>query len=337
MKVDVKELNIDTLTNITFYIFTQIEDVNALKGVLDAFVLDENRVLRGKILVASEGVTGYMSGLKEDIKAFEDFIHLLEIEGERKFKDVWFKHNPTNRLNSKRMNVKIRKETITMKQSYDYSNTGIHLEPEELDSWYENNAGEFVIIDTRNEYEYEVGHFKDAIALPIKEFTEFPKAMNDIKDKVKGKKIVTYCTGGIRCEKATAWMRENGYEDVYQLNGGIINYGIKRGQGNWRGKCFVFDDRGAISLNVEDQKKELDDSSCAICYVPCEDTHKCPYCKNDFIMCSKCMPLLEGCCSKFCRNKMRSLKNGEIRSSLKKYEMCGRHEKSEQSEVAEMK
>lgn len=316
------ELNIDTLTNITYYKFINIEDLKAMKEKLDSFVLDENRVLRGKILVAHEGITGYMSGLKTDIKDFENFIH--SING---FEDIWFKHNPTNRLNSKRMNVKVRKETITMKKDYDYSNTGTHLSPEELDKWYEEDNDDFVIIDTRNDYEYEVGHFKNAIPLPIKEFTEFPKAMDEIKDKVKGKKIVTYCTGGIRCEKATAWMNENGYDDVYQVDGGIINYGLKRGQGNWEGKCFVFDDRGAISLDIEDQKKELDKPKCSVCYVPTEhieeDTHSCPFCKKKFIMCSNCMPLLENCCSKFCRNKMRSLANGEIRKSLDNYKEKG--------------
>ncbi len=308
------ELTIETLTNITFYKFVKIKDLKALKEKLDAYVLDENKILRGKILVAGEGITGYMSGLKTDIKEFEDFIH--SIEG---FEDIWFKHNPTNRLNSKRMNVKIRKETITMKKDYDYSNTGTHLSPEKLDEWYENDE-DFVIIDTRNDYEYEVGHFKNAVPLPIKEFTEFPKAMDDIKDKVKGKKIVTYCTGGIRCEKATAWMKENGYEDVYQVEGGIVNYGLKRGQGNWEGKCFVFDNRGAISMSEEDQIKELNDEQCSVCYVPSTDRHICPQCSVEFTMCPKCMPLMDNCCSKFCRNKMRSLKNGEIRSSLDNYE-----------------
>lgn len=311
------ELNINTLTNITFYKFVEIKDLKNLKETLDKFVLNENRILKGKILIATEGITGYMSGLKTDIKDFEEFIHNL-----KEFQDVWFKHNPTNRLNSKRMNVKIRKETITMKKNYDYSNTGIHLEPEELDKWYSENKDDFVIVDTRNDYEYEVGHFKDAIPLPIKEFTQFPKAMDKIKDQIKGKKTVIYCTGGIRCEKASAWMNENGYEDVYQINGGIINYGLKRGQGNWEGKCFVFDDRGAISLDVEDQKKELDEPSCSVCYVPVdikEDTHICPQCGVEFLMCPKCLPLMDNCCSKFCRNKMRSLENGEIKSSLKNY------------------
>ena len=311
---DKVELNIDTLTNITFYKFINIKDLIQFKKELDDYVLDENKLIRGKILIAEEGITGYMSGLKTHIKEFEEFIHSLN-----GCEDIWFKHNPTNRLNSKKMNVKIRKETITLNKNYNYENTGTHLSPEELDKWYENKD-DFVIVDTRNEYEYEEGHFKNAILLPIKEFTEFPEAMDSIKDKVKGKKIVTYCTGGIRCEKATAWMKEEGYEDVYQVDGGIINYGLKRGQGNWKGKCFVFDDRGAISLDIEDQKNELNQNQCTVCYVPNNDVHRCLNCNKEFIMCSRCTPLIEDCCSKFCRNKIRSLKNGEIRSSLEKYQ-----------------
>lgn len=298
-------------TNISFYKFIELNNLETLREGLLNFCTKKQ--LRGKILLAKEGISAYMSGVVEDVKELETFIKSYE-----KFSDMWFKHNPTNRFNSKRMNVKIRKETITLKQDYNYENTGKYLEPEELDKWYEENK-DFVIIDTRNDYEYEMGHFKNAITLPINEFTEFPQAVENIKDKIKDKKIVTYCTGGIRCEKATAWMRENGFEDVYQINGGIVNYGIKQGQGNWEGLCFVFDDRGAIPLDLKEQKNYLNIDKCNICYIPNEEHHVCPQCNKEFTMCSRCLPLMNNCCSKFCRNKMKDLEEGRIRSSYKNY------------------
>lgn len=299
-------------TNISFYKFIELDNLEKLKEELLSYCTSKQ--LRGKILLAKEGISAYMSGIVEDVEEFENFIKSYD-----KFNDLWIKHNPTNRFNSKRMNVKIRKETITLKQNYNYENTGKYLEPEELDKWYSENE-DFVIIDTRNDYEYEMGHFKNAITLPINEFTEFPQAVENIKDEIKDKKIVTYCTGGIRCEKATAWMRENGFDDVYQINGGIVNYGMKQGQGNWEGLCFVFDDRGAIPLDLKEQKNYLDINKCAICYIPCEEKHTCPQCSKEFVMCPRCLPLMDNCCSKFCRNKMKDLEEGRIRSSYKNYE-----------------
>ncbi|MFP4402234.1 MAG: rhodanese-related sulfurtransferase [Candidatus Nanoarchaeia archaeon] len=300
-------------TNISFYKFIELDNLKQLRDELQTYC--DSKQIRGKILLASEGISAYMSGVVKDIEEFKQFLTTYS-----KFEDIWFKHNPTNKFNSKRMNVKIRKETITMKQHYDYSNTGKYLEPEELDNWYENNE-DFVIIDTRNEYEYELGHFKNALQLPLKEFTQFPKEIKKIKDKIKNKKIVTYCTGGIRCEKATAWMRDNGFEDVYQINGGIINYGIERGQSNWEGLCFVFDDRGAIPIDIQEQEEFLQKNitKCNICYIPCEQTHTCPQCRKEFTMCSSCMPLMNDCCSKFCRNKMKDIEEGRVRSSSHKY------------------
>ena len=302
----------EQFTNISFYKFIELDNLKQLRKELQEYC--NTKRIKGKILLAKEGISAYMSGIVEDIEKFKQFLTSY-----KEFEDMWFKHNPTNRFNSKRMLVKIRKETITLKQKYNYSNTGNYLEPEELDKWYEENKDDFVIIDTRNDYEYEVGHFKNAIPLPIKEFTELPDAIKQIEEKIKNKKIVTYCTGGIRCEKATAWMKENGFDDVYQINGGIINYGIERGQSNWEGLCFVFDDRGAIPIDIETQKEHLNKPQCSVCYVPCTDIHTCPQCNKDFIMCSKCMPLMDNCCSKFCRNKMRDLEEGNIRSSLKEY------------------
>ncbi len=291
------------MDNITFYKFVEIKDLKKTRELILNKAKSLN--LKGKILLAPEGINGYMSGEDNEIKEFETFM-----QSQVEFKDIWFKHNYTEKFNSKRMLVKIRKEIITMKKDYDYSKTGKYLSPKELDELYQNND-DFVIFDTRNEYEYEMGHFKNAIKLDTKEFTEFPKEIEKYKDIVKDKKAIFYCTGGVRCEKATAWVKENGFDDVYQLDGGVVNYGIERGQGNWEGRLFVFDDRGAIKIDPKEQENDKY-IQCSICFVPNEDKHICLYCNNEYIMCSRCVPLIENTCSKFCRNKMRDIKEKEL-------------------------
>lgn len=288
------------MDNVTFYKFVDINDVDQLKKEILENAKSLN--IKGKILLAKEGINGYISGSKENIKLFEEYMQSIE-----EFKDVWFKHNPTQRFNSKRMLVKVRKEIITFKQDYNMKNTGKYISPEELDKLYENKE-DFVIVDTRNDYEYDIGHFKGAVKLNTKEFTDFPEEIEKIRENAKSKKIITYCTGGVRCEKATAYMKENGFEDVYQLEGGIINYGIERGENNWEGRCFVFDDRGAIRIDPKEQEKD-EYVQCSICFVPEENTHSCLNCGKEFVICDKCNPLLEGCCSKFCRNEIRFRKS----------------------------
>jgi UPF0176 protein len=298
------------MDNITFYKFVEINNLEELKeSILDFCIKNE---IKGKILIAKEGISGYCSGNEKATKDFKDYMHQIE-----QFKDLWFKHNKTEKENSKKMLVKIRNEIITFKQDYDIKNTGKYLKPEELDKLYQSNE-EFLIIDTRNDYEYEQGHFKNAIKINSKEFTQFPEEVLKLKEQSKGKKVITYCTGGVRCEKATAWMNENGFDDVYQLDGGVINYGIERGQGNWEGKCFVFDDRGAIE--IDPKKQDIKYSQCSICFVPCESKKTCRICNKEYLMCADCDPLMENTCSKFCRN-LEKMKEEKIRSNKEYQEL----------------
>ena len=116
-------------------------------------------------------------------------------------------------------------------------------------------------------------------------------------------------------------MNENGFDDVYQLDGGVINYGIKRGQGNWEGKCFVFDDRGAIEIDTK--KQDIKYSQCNICFVPCENNQTCRVCNKEYLMCADCDPLMENTCSKFCRN-LEKMKEEKIKSNKEYQELKAR-------------
>lgn len=287
------------MKHISFYKFVNLENLENLKVELLSYC--KKNTLKGKILLADEGINGYLTGERDKIEGFEDYLHSY-----KEFEDLFFKENPSNSHKYKRMLVKIKKEIITFKKKVDMSKIGDHLNPKDLEKMYDN-GDDFVIIDTRNDYEYDVGHFKNAIKLETKEFSQFPKELERIRPKIQGKKIVTYCTGGVRCEKATAYMKEKGFDDVYQLDGGIVNYGLQVGEKYWEGKCFVFDERGAI--NIDPNKQDLKVSQCKICFIPNEEKHTCFECGNEFLMCNKCLPLLENCCSKFCRNKRRNSQN----------------------------
>ena len=184
--------------------------------------------------------------------------------------------------------------------SFDTTNVGIHLEADEWNAMMEEEG--VVVVDMRNHYESEVGHFEGAITPDCDTFAEeLPMVVDELKDK-KDKKVMLYCTGGIRCEKASAYLKSEGFEKVHQLNGGIINY--KRNieklglESKFKGKNFVFDDR--LGERVTDDIL----AKCHICGNPCDEHTDC---KNDachilFIQCESCTKELDGCCSTECRD-----------------------------------
>lgn len=295
------------MENILFYKYVEIEDVDKLRKELLQFCNANG--LKGKILLSKEGINGNLTGDENQTQVFMD--HIVKDD---RFADLQFKRGKTSGHNFKRMIVKPRKEIITSGLEVDLSNRGKYLEPHELKEKLEKGE-DIVIIDARNDYEYEVGRFKGALDLRMKEFTEWKDAVKKI-EHLKNKTVVTYCTGGVRCEKASAYLVEQGFEDVYQLHGGIIRYGEEVGDEFWEGKCFVFDRRGAIE--IDKAKQEEPESQCVLCFIPIDTKENCKHCSEEFIVCDKCIELLEGCCSKMCRNTIR-LKEG--RPLKKKYEI----------------
>ena len=282
---------------VSFYKFFEIKEKDLKIKKKEILNLMKNFNIKGKILISKEGINGMFDGEEKNTEIFEkDLNKILNQE-------FWFKRREVSKNYFKRSLVKIRDEIITFKYKYDIKNTGKYIKPKELKSWYENKK-DFVIVDHRNDYEFEEGHFENSINLNIKEFSEFVNAISKIKNKIKNKKIVNFCTGGVRCEKSTAWMVENGFGDsIYQIDGGIINYGDECGDKFWKGKCFVFDERGAIELDKKKQKENY--NQCNVCFVPCENKHICKKTKKKFIQCSKCYELMEGFSNKMLRNENR--------------------------------
>ncbi|WP_121639050.1 rhodanese-related sulfurtransferase [Virgibacillus sp. Bac330] len=239
--------------------------------------------LKGRILVAHEGINGTLSGTKEQTKAYMDMMH-----ADPRFADMVFKIDEHDGHAFKKMHVRPRKELVTFRLEKDvdpHETTGNYLSPKEF---YEAMQHEdTVVIDARNDYEYDLGHFRGAVRPDIKTFRELPDWIREHKDEFKDKKILTYCTGGIRCEKFSGWLKEEGFEDVNQLHGGIVTYGkdpVVQGE-LWDGKCYVFDERISVPVN---QKEHVVVGVDYFDGEPCERYVNCanPEC-NKQILCSE--------------------------------------------------
>ncbi|MEQ9619603.1 MAG: rhodanese-related sulfurtransferase [Deltaproteobacteria bacterium] len=274
---------------ILFYKFTEMDEPEEFASEQRDFC--KRLGLLGKILVAKEGINGSLSGSEDQIRRYKEYL-----SGIPQFSDIAFKEEEGTFQPFKKMIVRVKEEIIRMEQPLDMRKRGKYISPEELLELYENGE-EFIILDTRNNYESEVGKFKNAITPDIDSFREFPQALESLKHK-KDKKIVTYCTGGIRCEKATSYMLSRGFTEVYQLKDGIINFCQKYPNTVWEGKCFVFDQR----LISEIEPGSVCISSCIHCGASCDRYFNCKYppCDELVILCESCGDELEGCCSVEC-------------------------------------
>jgi UPF0176 protein len=156
-----------------------------------------------------------------------------------------------------------------------------------------------VVLDVRSNYEHNVGHFKNAVTLDIDNFREFPEKIKEL-EQYKGKKILTYCTGGIKCEKASALLLKEGFEDVYQLHGGIIKYGKEAGGEDFEGQCYVFDNRVTVDVNSVNPSVV---STCFNCGKQTTKMINCanPTCNEHFTQCDECGWEMDGCCSTACK------------------------------------
>jgi UPF0176 protein len=271
-----------TMINISSYKFVSLplEELEVLRTELLRYTRENG--LKGSILLATEGINLFVSGTQEQIDAFYTKLTAYEY-----FSDIHFKKSPSQDAPFKRMLVKIKAEIIAMgiPNIEPERFTAPHLSPETLSQWYAEGK-EMIILDTRNNYEISAGTFKNAIDLDIRNFRQFPEAIEKLSElKNSDVPIVTLCTGGIRCEKAAALMLQQGFNQVYQLDGGILNYFEQCGGDNYIGECFVFDKR----ITVDSSLGETKTIQCNACRTPIsameQETCKglCPYCHDDGI------------------------------------------------------
>ena len=245
-------------TIITFYQFKKIDDIINIKTEL-VHSCKFNKI-KGTIILAEEGINGTIAGLFESIKKFES--HLLSLG----FANYNPKYSYSKFMPFFRLKIRNKKEIVTLRsKDVDPENiTGKKIKPQDWNNLISDK--ETILIDVRNNFEVEMGTFKNSINPNTKSFTEFKSYLKNNLNKSKDKKIAMFCTGGIRCEKISSYMIKKGFKDVNQLHGGILNYLEKTSHENslWNGECFVFDNRVSVKNELKDGTYEL----CHACRYP---------------------------------------------------------------------
>jgi UPF0176 protein len=231
-----------------YYLYTRIENPEEFTAQHLAFCKELE--LKGRILIATEGINGTVSGTVEQTNKYME-----AMKNDPRFDGIVFKIDEADEHAFKKMHVRHRKELVTLRLEEDVNPlrvTGNYLSPKEFyQAMQDENT---VVIDARNDYEYDLGHFRGAVRPDIQNFRELPEWIRNNKEQFEDKKILTYCTGGIRCEKFSGWLLEEGFEDVSQLHGGIVTYGKDpEVQGElWDGQCYVFDERISVPVNQKE-------------------------------------------------------------------------------------
>ncbi|MEE2746297.1 MAG: rhodanese-related sulfurtransferase [Pseudomonadota bacterium] len=236
----------------TFYIFVNLTQLRETKDKLSQKCKQYD--LKGTILLATEGINGTVAGVPENLEAFVRYIR-----SDQRFKNIVEKVSYAETFPFRRMKVRLKKEIVTI---------GITRIDPTVDGGTYVKAGdwnellldpEVVVIDTRNRYEIEIGTFPGAINPEINSFREFPEWVLRNSELIKNKKVAMFCTGGIRCEKASAYMKTVGHGDIFHLEGGVLNYfeKIKNAENQWIGECFVFDDRVSVKHDLKTGSYDL--------------------------------------------------------------------------------
>ncbi|WP_198768939.1 rhodanese-related sulfurtransferase [Fictibacillus halophilus] len=285
-----------------YYKYVPIDDPESFKDEHLKFCKDLG--LLGRIIVAPEGINGTVSGTYEQTQIYMD-----HLKADPRFEDIVFKIDEVEEHAFKKMFVRHKKELVTWRFEEDVDPnqlSGKRLSPKEF---YEALQDEDVIvIDGRNDYEYEIGHFRGAIRPDVKASRDFPKWVRENISQFKDKKVLTYCTGGIRCEKFSGFLLKEGFQDVSQLEGGIVTYGKdEEVQGKlWDGKLYVFDER--ISVPVNRTEEDVVIATCYYCgktedrYVNCAN----PECNKQHVCCTECEVKHKRSCSKECLDHPRN-------------------------------
>ena len=301
-------------TTLSFYKYVIIEDPGALRKNL--FIKWDELKIKGRIYIAKEGINAQLSCPKPNWDKFVKSVR--SIKG---FEDVPFKIAVEENLNSfLKLAIKVKKQIVAdglNNNEYDVTNVGKHLSAKEWNECMNNGA---IVVDVRNHYESRIGHFKGAVKPNVDTFREeLPLIKEKLKDK-KEDKILLYCTGGIRCEKTSSYLKHHGFKDVNQLHGGIIDYAKQIKENNldnqFIGKNFVFDDRLGEKISNDII------STCDQCGGPCDDYTNCNYvdCNLLFIQCKSCEEKYKGCCNENCQkmSKLPKEEQKKIRKARKR-------------------
>ncbi len=293
-------------TILLFYKYVHIDDPKATRD--EQFALLKRLDMKGRMIIAHEGINGTFEGIDE---ACREYMNIMKAD--TRFADIHWKISEGTEDGTAfpRLSVKVRKEIVSLhlgdEADIDPNQiTGNHLSPDELRKWYEEGK-EFHIVDMRNDYELRVGKFEGTVFPDLNNFRDLKKNLKKIED-LKDKTVLTVCTGGVRCEKASGLLVREGFKDVHQLDGGIVSYMEKYPSKDFKGSLYVFDKR--IVINFDDPDKHEIIGHCSKCQKPSEHYVNCSnlMCHDHFICCEDCLktsaeqhpPYGEAYCNTWC-------------------------------------
>jgi UPF0176 protein len=268
-----------------YYKYVQIDNPQAVMAAQKAFC--EALGMRGRIIVAHEGINGTIEGTRENTEKY-----IAWMNTDRRFRNIHWKKSAGLGDAFPKLSVKVRKEIVSLHlhdSDIDPNEiTGKHLSPIELRKWYESGK-EFYIVDMRNDYELEVGKFNQTIFPGLQNFRDLREKLSEIEN-LKNKTVLTVCTGGVRCEKASGLLKREGFMDVYQLDGGIVSYMEKFPEQDFKGGLYVFDKRKVVHFSAPEKHEMI--GICKKCQNKSERYINCafPQCHTHMIVCENCDP-----------------------------------------------
>jgi UPF0176 protein len=308
---------------LAYYIFTPIEDPNLeVARHKDFFSM---RDVTARIYLSEQGINGQMSASPE---AARDYMEWLK--SDVRFAAVEFKIHYYHEHVFPRCTVKWRKQIVALDVEVNAAEGGEHVSSEKWSEMLKNRDEETLLLDVRNDYEWKLGRFEGAELPELETFRQFPEYAKNLKTQrdPKKTKVMMYCTGGIRCELYSALLKKEGFEQVYQLKGGIINYGLEKGNDGWLGKLFVFDDRLSVPISQEGEAPPI--ALCHHCGIHAEAYYNCANmeCNELFLCCPRCAEEWQGCCCKECQTspRLRPFEKGERPKPFRRCHILGMKE-----------
>jgi len=275
-----------------YYCYTSIEQPAAFREAHHRYCIEKG--LRGRIIIAQEGINGTVSGLTADCEQY-----MQALKADPRFAKTHFKVTPHHQHAFQKLHVRVKPEIVHagLPDLDPNQHAGPYVTPQELQRMQAEE--EVILLDARSNYEHRLGRFENAVTLDINHFREFPEQIQALAP-YKDKKIVTYCTGGVKCEKASAYLLSQGFKEVYQLHGGIIQYGLDTQGEGFEGTCYVFDNRLATCINHTNPSVI---SQCYVCHTRCDRMVNCanPTCNLHVPLCEPCADTLAGACSSACQ------------------------------------
>lgn len=256
------------------------------------------RDFKGRIYISEQGINGQASG---SLAHAEEYMQWMK--NDPRFQSIDFKIHAAKEHVFPKMTVKYRKQLVAIDCDVDFSQRGEAVSPEVWKKMLEERDEKTLLLDVRNDYEWEVGRFEGAELPRLETFRQFPQYAKQLKETCDPKTtpVMMYCTGGIRCEFYSAVLKREGFEKVYQLEGGVIGYGLKEGSEHWEGKLFVFDDRLVVPI-AEGEAKPI--AHCKHCNKECDVYYNCANmdCNDLFVSCPDCLNIHRGCCCNSCKD-----------------------------------